>query len=274
MDPGTELNKLALFGQPVKSSLSPSIHRMFADQLGLDIEYRAIETGPAEFPQALEAFRSGGGAGCNITLPLKGDAWRLAAACSEAANRAQAANTLVRHSSGWFAHNTDGAGLLADLTSNNGIAIAGMRILVLGAGGAVAGILGSLLNARPARVVLVNRDQKRARVLAERFGLVEEDNVIGWSELPRAGGFDLIVNATSLGHAGGAPPLVADVFAPGAVCYDLNYHHASEPLKAWCDANDQRYIDGLGMLVEQAAASFEIWTGQRPDSRAIIKKYS
>ncbi len=160
---------------------------------------------------------------------------------------------------------------MTDLTANHGITIAGKRILVLGAGGAVAGILGSLLDAQPGQVVLVNRDQKRARTLAKRFGLAQENSVISWSDLSRAGCFDLIINATSLGHQGLAPPIEASVFALDAVCYDLNYHHSCEPLKTWCEARSQRYIDGLGMLVEQAAASFEIWTGQQPQTSKVIE---
>lgn len=269
---GTELIRLALFGQPVKASLSPVIHGLFAEQLGVDIEYRAIETGPSDFPHALETFQGEGGAGCNVTLPLKGDACRLATACSDQVKLAQAANTLIFESPGWFAHNTDGAGLLSDLAGNNGVAIAGQRILVLGAGGAVAGILGSLLAAKPAEVILVNRNQERARVLADRFTQLGKVGVSGWDQVPDHVPFDLVINATSLGHNGGLPPLKTSFFAPGAVCYDLNYHRASEPLQAWCVANGQAYLDGLGMLVEQAAESFSIWTGKRPDSTEVIER--
>ena len=169
MDEGKELIRLALFGQPVKSSLSPAIHRMFARQFGLDIEYRLIEPGDRGFRQALEDFRQSGGVGCNVTLPFKRDAWQLADGSSPQASQAQAANTLVRQASGWFAHTTDGAGLMSDLTENNGIEVSGKNVLVLGAGGAAAGILGSLLEHTPARVVLVNRNLDRALSLVERF---------------------------------------------------------------------------------------------------------
>lgn len=272
MDPRTSLTRLALFGQPVKSSLSPAIHRMFADQLGLDISYELIETSPADFTTALESFRLAGGVGCNITLPLKGDAYRLASGCSDAAGLAQAANTLVWQRSGWFAHTTDGVGLMADLRSNHGVSITRKRILVLGAGGAVAGILGSLLAVQPARVVLVNRNVERARVLAERFGSVGEVSITNWAELSRHGPFDVVINATSLGHKGEVPPLKTALFARDSVCYDLNYHRASEPLKTWCEAHGLTYLDGLGMLVEQAAESFSIWTGKRPDSTTVIER--
>ena len=273
MDPGRELIRLALFGLPIKSSLSPPIHRMFAGQFGLDIEFKRIETGADGFPAALEAFRAAGGIGCNVTLPLKRDAWRLAARSSAQVSQAQAANTLVyQPSSGWFAHNTDGAGLVADLAGNHAVELEGQRILILGAGGAAAGILGSLLAGNPSQIILVNRNLERARVLARRFGTLGDIDITGWVDLPGQGSFDLVINATSLGHHGEAPPLPASMFAPAAVCYDLNYFKASQPLKALCEDMGQRYIDGLGMLVEQAAKSFYIWTGKRPESHAVIKK--
>lgn len=273
MDQGKELIRLALFGLPIKSSLSPPIHRMFAAQFGLDIEFQRIETGADGFPEALETFRVAGGIGCNVTLPLKRDAWQLATESSPEVSQAQAANTLVyQPSSGWFAHNTDGAGLVADLVGNHGVNLEGQRILILGAGGAVAGILGSLLAGKPRQVVLVNRNLERARLLAQRFGAFGNIDTTGWNDLPGQGGFDLVINATSLGHRGDAPALSAAMFAPGAVCYDLNYFKASLPLRAVCENLGQSYIDGLGMLVEQAARSFYIWTGKRPETRAVIEK--
>jgi len=272
MDQGKELIRLALFGLPIKSSLSPSIHRMFADQFGLNIEYQRIETGADGFLEALEAFRFEGGTGCNVTLPLKRDAWQLAVQSSLEAGQAQAANTLVyQPSSGWFAHNTDGAGLVADLAGNHGVKLEGQRVLILGAGGAAAGILGSLLAGNPRQVVLVNRNLERARILARRFCTLGNIDVKGWIDLPSLDSFDLVINATSLGHHGEAPPLFATMFSPGAVCYDLNYFKASQPLKAVCEDIGQGYIDGLGMLVEQAAKSFHIWTGKQPECRAVIE---
>lgn len=271
MDQGTQLIRLALFGQPVASSLSPTIHRLFAEQLGLAIEYRAIEAGPGELAGALEAFRREGGSGCNVTLPLKGEAWRLAADSSKRVGQARAANTLVYQSPGWFAHNTDGAGLMADL-EHHSIAVAGQRLVVLGAGGAAAGILSSLLEADPAQLAIVNRNKGRAHALADRCTDHLDIDVRDWAGLAGAGQFDLVINATSLGHQQQAPPLVATLFAPDAVCYDLNYGHAAAPLRDWCEAAGRRYVDGLGMLVEQAAESFAVWTGKRPDSRTVIEK--
>lgn len=245
---------------------------MFADQFGLEIDYQKIDAGPDEFPTALEAFRHAGGTGCNITLPLKNDAWQLAVDSSPQVGQAQAANTLVYQTSGWFAHNTDGIGLVADLTRNHAVDLNDRRILILGAGGATAGILGELLAAKPMEIMLVNRNLERAHALAQRFDSLGEVKVTAWSELVRRGSFDLVINATSLGHQGKTPPLLESVFAKGSVCYDLNYYKASLPLKKLCERMGQRYIDGLGMLVEQAVESFTIWTGKRPAGSVVVKK--
>lgn len=271
MDQGRKLIRLALFGQPIKASLSPKIHRLFAAQSGLDIEFQRIETGADGFTAALESFRLAGGHGCNVTLPLKRDAWQLAADSSAEVRQAQAANTLVSQADGWFAYNTDGAGLVADLSVNHGFDLAGKRVLILGAGGAVAGILGSLLSAGVNQIVMVNRNLQRARDLADRFGGKSVIQVVDWQSLAAQGDFGLLINATSLGHQGEAPPLPASVFTAGSVCYDLNYFQASLPLKKLCEEMGQAYIDGLGMLVEQAAKSFNIWTGFEAETRAVIK---
>jgi shikimate dehydrogenase len=275
MDQRTELIRLALFGRPIKSSLSPSIHRMFAGQFGLDIDYQLIETGPEEFPGALETFRSEGGIGCNVTLPLKRDAWQLATGSSTEVSLAQAANTLIDQASGWFAHTTDGAGLVTDLTLNNDFQLKDQRILILGAGGATAGVLGNLLACKPREITLVNRSEDRARALAERFKSLGKLNTTPWQDLQTMGasgqgGFNLVINATSLGHHGQSPLLARTLFATGALCYDLNYFKASLPLKNHCEEIAQSYVDGLGMLVEQAARSFYIWTGKRPETRVVI----
>lgn len=262
---------LALFGQPIGKSLSPAIHRQFADQFGLQIEYRRIETGASGFAGELQAFLDAGGIGCNVTLPLKQQAWRLAACATQRVEQAGAANTLLYEpGTGWLAHNTDGPGLMSDLVVNNRVVIAGKRVLILGAGGAVAGILADLVAADPAEIVIVNRNQQRAGSLASRFNEAGIIAVSAWHELVKQGCFDLVINATSLGHHGEAPRLSGELFAAGSVCYDLNYHVASGPLKRLCEDLRQRYIDGLGMLVEQAASSFLIWTGKQPVTREVI----
>jgi len=271
VDQGKELIRLALFGQPIKTSLSPVIHHSFADQFDLKIDYQLIETGVEGFPEALETFRLAGGIGCNVTLPLKREAWQLATQASAEVSLAQAANTLeYQPSSGWSAHTTDGAGLIADLIQNQGLDLFDQRILILGAGGASAGILGKLLAENPRQIVLVNRNLERARGLAERFASAGDVSVTSWTDLPHQGAFKLVINATSVGHHGEAPPLSASSFAVCGLCYDLNYFKASLPLKKRCEEIGQPYIDGLGMLVEQAASSFFIWTGKQPDTAAVI----
>lgn len=271
MDKGSGLIKLALFGSPVKASLSPRIHTLFAAQFGLEIEFQCSEAQAEDFPGRLEEFRLAGGSGCNVTLPLKRQAWKLATDSSVQAGLAQAANTLVyQPASGWFAHNTDGAGLVTDLTGNHGIELAGQRLLILGAGGAAAGILGSLLACTPREIMLVNRKLHRARALAQRFSSLGNVSVTSWQDLPAQGSFNLVINATSLGHQGQAPQLTPAQFMPGALCYDLNYLKASQPLKERCEEMHQPYIDGLGMLVEQAAKSFRTWTGKQPHRRVVI----
>ncbi len=271
-----ELIRLALFGSPIKASLSPRIHRLFAEQFGLQVDFQRIETNAEGFPGELEKFRNAGGVGCNVTLPLKRDAWQMATESTPAVSLAQAANTLIYKSPGWSAHNTDGVGLVTDLTRNHGIELGGKRIMILGAGGAVAGILGELLAHDPGEIMLVNRNPERAWALAKRFSPVGYINVTALQDLPcmdllEHGSFDLVINATSLGHHGEAPPLTRDLFAPGALCYDLNYFKASQPLKKYCGELRQPYIDGLGMLVEQAAQSFQIWTGKQPETRPVIE---
>ena len=273
MDQGRKLIRLALFGQPIKASLSPRIHCLFAAQFDLEIDYQLIETGAEGFPAALEAFRIAGGEGCNVTLPIKTEAWQLATEYSPQVIQAQAANTLVCQPSGdWFAHTTDGPGLVTDLQKNHAVNLKAERILVLGAGGAAAGIIGSLLEAGVKQIVLVNRNLLRAQDLVNRFNGASV-SATGWSSLSSLGPFGLVINATSLGHQGMAPELPESLFAPGSVCYDLNYFEASLPLRIMCEKLGQRYVDGLGMLVEQAARSFYIWTGLEPETAAVLEAY-
>lgn len=265
--------KLALFGTPVQSSLSPFIHTEFAQQAGLEIDYRLIDTGAEHFAQQLEAFRLGGGVGCNITLPLKRQAWELSADASVHVLQAQAANTLVlRPSDDWMAHTTDGAGLLTDLKANHGLRIAGQRILILGAGGAAAGIMGNLLDEKPQAIVVVNRNLERAGKLIEQFKNASLCTAVSWEKAAHLPAFNLVINATSLGHQGQAPSLSRSMFARGAVCYDLNYFKASQPLKRYCETEAISYIDGLGMLVEQAARSFQLWIGFKPRTGPVINE--
>ncbi len=265
--------KLALFGTPIQSSLSPFIHGRFAQQAGLSIDYQLIETGPELFPEQLEAFRLAGGVGCNITLPLKRHAWQLSARASAQVIEAQSANTLIQQSDGsWKADTTDGVGLLTDLKENQGLALQGKRILLMGAGGAAAGVLGSLLDEEPRVVVIVNRNIERARTMLAHFHQSSSCEVVGWDQLAQLPAYNLIINATSLGHQGKVPALSGAMFAPGALCYDLNYFKAGRPLQHLCETLGKPYCGGLGMLVEQAAKSFYLWTGFEPHTRPVIEE--
>jgi shikimate dehydrogenase len=267
-----QLIRLAVFGQPVARSLSPRIHARFAEQFGLPVEYTAIEATPESFENRVRQLADAGGRGCNVTVPFKRRAWQLAARRSEAANRAEAANTLSFEASGWRAENTDGGGLVAALEGHEGFPLPGQRVALLGAGGAAAGVLAALLDRRPGRVTIANRTLERAFVLADRHaGLGAVDSCTP-AELPGKGPFDLVVNATSLGHDGSAPALPPGLFAENALCYDMNYGAAAKPLAARCSQIGVRYADGLSMLVGQAALSFEIWTGKKPNRGPVLEE--
>ncbi len=263
--------KLAVFGHPVSHSLSPRIHAMFAEAAGIKIQYHRIDCPAGTLAGALEAFRADGGHGCNLTVPLKAEGLALAAEVAADARDAGACNTLVWRGHGWFADNTDGAGLMADF-DRLGLAVADRRVLVLGAGGAVAGVLGPLLKRHPARVCLLNRSLERAQQLASRFsgqGLGVEarspDNA------PPEARFDLVIQGTSLGHQGVCPEIRPDWLAAGAVGYDLNYGPAFAPFAERCTELGIPCHPGLGMLIEQAAAAFERFTGVVPQTGAVHK---
>ncbi len=261
--------KLAVFGHPVTGSKSPAIHARFAEGAGLDVDYRAVDCPGGQLAEALEKFAEAGGRGCNLTVPLKREGLALAASASGAARDAGACNTLVRRDGAWHADNTDGAGLVADL-ERLGIGLADRRLLIVGAGGAVAGVLGPLIARAPARITIANRSVDRAEALAQRFanrGVEIEGS--GLDALAGVGAHDLIVQGTSLGHRGQAPALPDGAVAPGAVAYDLNYGPAFEPFRAWCTARGITARDGRGMLIEQAALAFELFTGTRPDTARL-----
>lgn len=264
--------KLAVFGHPVTHSLSPRIHGMFAEAVGVAIEYVRVDCPAGQLAEKLEAFRVQGGRGCNLTVPLKTEGLALAAHASRAAREAAACNTLLAAGDGWHAENTDGAGLMADF-DRLGIKIARRRVLVLGAGGAVAGILGPMLDRRPGCVRIVNRNESRAEKLAERFAGRAPRVEVGSAAYGSAG-FDLIIQGTSLGHQGACPPLKPEWLTPGAVAYDLNYGPAYTPFAARCGELGIACHPGLGMLVGQAAVAFELFTGVRPETGPVIAALS
>ncbi len=263
--------RLAVFGHPVSRSLSPQIHQFFARQFELPVEYRAIEATRDSFPERLRRLMLSGGRGCNVTVPLKREAWTMATESTDRARRAEAANTLVFGiAESILADNTDGQGLVDDLRSGSHRQIRGRRVCMLGAGGAAAGVLAALLESEPACVVLANRTLKTARTLATRHSDLGSLETCLPVDLDGLGPFDLVINATSAGHAGQAPELSPGCFAQDALCYDMNYGRAANPLRAACSDLGIRYSDGLGMLVRQAALSFELWTGCKPDAESVL----
>jgi shikimate dehydrogenase len=263
--------RLALFGQPVSHSPSPRVHQAFAGQFGLEVDYRRIEASPEDFPASLEAFRAEGGSGCNITLPLKQLACELAAEHTARAKLANAANTLWWTDNGdCHADNTDGEGLVRDLEANLGVHIAGLNVLLLGAGGAAAGVLGALLARRPTQLALVNRTVNRARSLAARHAPLGDVRCLSLDDFERSEAPDLLIDATSMGHVGRQPEFPRHVLEGSPRCYSLNYGAAAQPFASLCRLAGLRFNDGLGMLVEQAALSFEIWTGHKPDTAPVL----
>lgn len=263
--------KLALFGHPVSHSPSPSVHQAFAAQFRLAVEYRLIEASPEDFPESLETFRAEGGSGCNITLPLKHLACELADQRTPRAKLAAAANTLWWTADGaCHADNTDGAGLVRDLQDNLGVNIEGKKVLLLGAGGAAAGVLGALLACRPSQVVIANRTVEKARSLARRHLSLGEVLGIALDDLHRCGPVDLVIEATSMGRTGGHPDIPPSAFVGAELCYSLNYGAAAQPMYQLSRLAKAPFHGGLGMLVEQAALSFEIWTGHKPDTAPVL----
>ena len=265
------LKRYAVFGQPIAHSRSPWIHARFAEQTRIALEYRAIEAGVAGFGAALAAFEAGGGLGANVTLPLKAEAPRHCKSLSERAQRAGVVNTLSRlDDGGWHGDNTDGIGLVQDLATRHRQDIRGRRTLVLGAGGAVQGVLVALLEAGLDSIVIANRTPARADALADRIGEPGRVSTVYWEDLHDAGAFEMVVNGTAAGHQREALVLPFSLIGRRAVVYDMNYGRAAIDFLAWGRAAGSEHVyDGAGMLVEQAAEAFERWHGVRPETDPV-----
>lgn len=264
--------RYAVMGNPIAHSRSPLIHALFAQQTGQAIHYEALLVGTqtGEFARAVQTFQEEGGQGLNITVPFKQAAWALAEQRSPRATQAGAVNTLRFDAGGRrFGDNTDGIGLVRDLVNNQGLTLTGQRILILGAGGAVRGVLASLLETQPAYCVIANRTLSKAQMLA---ALVAKNHVVASSYTALAGQtFDLIINGTSASLHGELPPLPDGLLATHGYCYDVVYSKTATPFIHWAYAQGaQRAVDGLGMLVEQAAESFFLWRGVRPSTAPVI----
>ncbi|MFH6974827.1 shikimate dehydrogenase [Neisseria sp. 23W00296] len=262
----TQTPLYAVFGNPVAHSKSPPIHQMFAAQEGVQIVYERRLSQPDTFARDIAAFFAAGGAGANVTLPFKTQALALAHEQSERAAAAGAANTLIPLSDGLIrADNTDGLGLVCDITRNLGISLSGKRILVLGAGGAVRGVLQPLLGENPAELAIANRTHAKAEALARQFGIaaVETGRL--------KSGFDIIVNGTSGSLSGQTPDIPAAVFQNCALAYDMAYADTATAFQTAAAKNGAaQTADGLGMLVCQAAESYRLWRGFAPDTAPVI----
>lgn len=260
----------AVIGNPIKHSKSPDIHSRFAASTGEAVNYIAVLGELDQFATSVDAFRAEGGKGMNVTVPFKQDAFEYADQFSSRATRAGAVNTLIFQEDGQvLADNTDGVGIVTDIQVNHDVAIQGLRVLILGAGGAVRGILEPLLSQQPAHVVIANRTVSKAEQLAHDFGDLGSVSGCGFADVE--GGFDLIINGTSASLAGDLPPIPSSVISSTTVCYDMMYGAEITVFNRWAQAlGANKTIDGLGMLVEQAAESFYLWRKVRPDTADVL----
>ena len=262
--------RYAVIGHPVAHSLSPRIHAAFGRQAGIALEYVAIDAPPDAFADTLHAFAARGGVGANVTLPHKARAASLCAVLTDRARRAGAANTLTWAGDGWHGDNTDGAGLVRDLTERHGLDLRGRRTLLIGAGGAARGVAPALLDAGIGDLYIVNRTAERADALADALGQPGRVHPRYLDDVGAIGSFDLVVNATSATRDAALPPLPGTLVAPRAAAVDLSYGEVAIPFLAWARAAGAREaVDGLGMLVGQAAESFLRWHGVRPETDAV-----
>ena len=267
-------DRYAVIGNPIVQSKSPFIHTGFAEVTRQDIVYEAIEAPPGGFAARADRFRAEGGRGLNVTAPFKLDAFAYATELSESAERAGAANCLKFEGERILAENFDGVGLVRDITVNLAARMRGRRVLLLGAGGAARGALLPFLRQEPSELVLVNRTLSKAVALGEEFAGFGPLVVSGYPGLADlAGGYDLIVNATSASLRGEMPPVPSGIFRGAELAYELAYGKGLTPfLKTAKSEGAPRLADGVGMLVEQAAESFQWWRGVRPSTGPMIEK--
>ena len=258
-------------GNPVEHSQSPFIHAEFARQTGQVLEYGRLLVPAGGFAAAVRVLAENGAKGCNVTVPFKFDAFALAVRHTERATLAQAANVLRFDADGWLADNTDGVGLVNDIERNAEVPLAGTRVLLIGAGGAASGALGPLLAAQPGELVLANRTLDKARALVERHRVIASATLLRAATLADCGrDFDVVINASASSLQGAGVPVSPVVLAPGGLALDMMYGPAAQPFLDWAIEAGARGRDGLGMLVEQAAAAFELWRGVRPETAAVL----
>lgn len=273
MPPSSPPDRYGLVGHPVDHSRSPLIHQLFARQTGESLTYELIDALPEDFETAVRGFGAAGGLGLNVTLPHKEAAFALCTTHGPEASLAGAVNTISISGRNLRGDNTDGIGFIRDLTVNHECAIAGRRVLLLGAGGAARGIVGPILVEQPQSLLIANRTLERAETLQRDFGALGNTSVCRFDDLGDAEPFDIVINATSAGLHGEQPPFPPTLVSDSSFCYDLAYSLKPTPFVEWATASGAGMaVQGWGMLVEQAAESFAIWRGLRPDTRPILDK--
>jgi shikimate dehydrogenase len=269
----TTIDRYGVMGYPVSHSRSPVIHRLFALQTGQDIQYELLQVPPDNLEKAVRQFQRTGGKGLNVTVPHKTEVVKLCDHLSERASTAGAANTLSFRNGEIHGDNTDGIGLLRDLVVNHGLTLEDANILILGAGGATRGIVGPLLEMQPSMVRIANRTIEKADSLVEHFSRFGPVSACRFNVVPVTGNYDLIINATSAAFKGEAPPYPEAAVSPETFCYDLSYGLTPTPFSEWArEHGATKSVMGWGMLVEQAAESFHIWRGVRPDTAPVLKQ--
>ena len=267
------MDRYAVIGHPVEHSRSPDIQARFAAQTGQSIDYTRLLSPLDGFTATVRQFAADGAQGCNVTVPFKFEAWQLAPRRTPRAQRAEAANTLRFDADGWWCDNTDGIGLVRDITVNAGVALAGRRVLLIGAGGAAAGVLGPLIEASPSALVVANRTADKAQSLVDRHADLARDHGVALSAAPLDApgtAFDIVLNGTASSLAGAGVPVPASVLKPGALAVDMMYGAGARPFLDWAAQHGATGRDGLGMLVEQAAEAFFAWRGVRPDTAPVL----
>lgn len=265
-------DRYAVIGFPISHSWSPFIHGMFAKQTGQSLTYTRMEVAPENLERDVREFFDSGGRGMNVTVPHKQAVCTLARFRTPRAEIAGAVNTLVPQDEGLLGDNTDGAGLLSDLTRNLSLPIRNIRILLLGAGGAARGVLGPLLGAAPEYVEVANRSGERAIELAAEFAPLGNVHGCGFDTISSEGTFDLILNATSASLQDTIPPIPPSVIGPTTLCYDMAYGKGDTAFTRWArNAGAGRAETGWGMLVEQAAEAFFLWRGVKPDTKPVLE---
>ena len=269
----TTIDRYGVMGYPVSHSRSPVIHRLFALQTNQHIQYELLQVSPDKLETAVRQFQRTGGKGLNVTVPHKSEVAKLCDHLSERASTAGAVNTLSFRESEIHGDNTDGIGLLRDLAINQGITLEGANILILGAGGATRGIVGPLLEMQPSSLCIANRTIDKAHALAEHFSHSGPVSACRFNMVPVSEDYDLIINATSAGVRGETPPYPEAALSERTFCYDLSYGLKPTPFSTWArEHGAARSVMGWGMLVEQAAESFHIWRGVRPDTAPVLKQ--